>query len=326
MPTLTIRPLSRLVALLALCALPLSGLVAGDTTTDNKDKKDTTQNILDDITPLNDFSAEGSYVGESGFRIRRFSGDGPSTQQSYGHMDESQEEIEFARRIHLVDRLYLKLGAQYERFDFGTTQAPLPTSLQSIAGVVALEYVVQGKPALFITSNPGIYFSDTHDLSMGNFDAPTSIGGIVPLAKKFYLLLGARFSILAKEPVYPILGVVWLISDHLRLEAVPPEPRLIYSVNEKLDFFAGGELLGDAYKRDDTNFTQRGEKRFSGGVIDFTEFRAGGGLTYSPIKQIDIDLSGGWDFERDFDYYRGSSKRFVTDGAPYAKVKISAEF
>jgi hypothetical protein len=40
-----------------------------------------------------------------------------------------------------------------------------------------------------------------------------------------------------------------------------------------------------------------------------------------------VDLSGGWDFGRDFDYYRGdSTKQFKTDGAPYAKVSISAEF
>lgn len=326
MPTSTLRRFSRFLSLVALCALPWSGLRAGDTASDTKDKQNPTQNILDDITPLNDYSAEASYVGSSGFRIRRFSGDGPSTQQSYGHLDESQEQMEFTRRIHLVDRVYLKLGAAYERFDFGTTNAPLPTSLQSIAGVVALEYVVQGKPGLFITSNPGIYFSDTHDLSLGNFDAPTSIGGIVPLSKKFYLLLGARVSILAKEPVYPIIGAVWLIGDHLRLEAIPPEPRLIYSFSDKLDVFVGGDLLGDAYKRDETHYTQRGERRFSGGVIDYSEYRAGGGITYSPIKQVDIDLSGGWDFGRDFDYYRGASKRFVTDGAPYAKVKISAQF
>ncbi len=49
---------------------------------------------------------------------------------------------------------------------------------------------------------------------------------------------------------------MWLINDHLRLEAVPPEPRLIYTVNDQLDFFAGGELLGDAYKRDHTDFAR----------------------------------------------------------------------
>ena len=124
----------------------------------------------------------------------------------------------------------------------------------------------------------------------------------------------------------PILGVVWLLRDNLRLEAVPPEPRLIYSVNDKLDLFLGGELLGDAYKRDETRYSQRGEKRFSGGVIDYSEVRGGAGLSYSPTKVFSLDVTGGWDFGRSFDYYRGAGKRFITEGAPYAKVKISAEF
>ena len=52
----------------------------------------------------------------------------------------------------------------------------------------------------------------------------------------------------------------------------------------------------------------------------------GAGLTYSPIEAVDIDISGGWDVERNFNYYRGDSKRFVTDGAPYVKLKVSANF
>ena len=32
------------------------------------------------------------------------------------------------------------------------------------------------------------------------------------------------------------------------IQAVPPEPRIVYKVNDHLDLFAGGELLGEAYK------------------------------------------------------------------------------
>ncbi len=325
MPTPTIR-LRCLLLLLALCALPLTVSTKANPASGSQDQPDVPQKIVDDITPLNAFNAETSYVGESGFEIRRDRGIDGARPGSYGRQDETHEDFEYTRRFHLVDRLYLKLGADYERFDFGTTAAPLPTSLQSITATVALEYVVQGHTALYIHSSPGVYYSDLHDVSTGNFDFQTSIGGIVPLGKSIFLLVGARFSLLAHEPVYPVFGVVWLLRDHLRLEAVPPEPRLIYSLSDKIDFFVGGELIGGAYKRDSTAYTRPGEKRFSGGVIDFSEERVGGGVTYSPIKQVDIDFSGGWDLGRDFDYYRGAGKRFVTYGAPYAKIKISAEF
>ena len=125
----------------------------------------------------------------------------------------------------------------------------------------------------------------------------------------------------------PIGGVVWLIRDNLRLQGVPPEPRLIYTVNKQLDFFAGGELLGESYKRAADPGARPQDQRFSSAVLDFTEYRGGAGLTYTPIKQVDIDLSGGWDFQRDFDYYRGdATKQFITHGAPYAKLEVSASF
>ena len=309
------------------CVLPSAGGLVAGTAEAPAPETGPTQKILNDLTPLNSFTVEGSYVGASSFRIRRFDGDGPlNTQQSYGRQDEVQAHVEYAHRFHLVDRVYLKLGGTYERFDFGGTNAPLPTSLQSISGRIAVEYVVRRRPAAFITTSPGVYFSDFDDISTGNFDAPTALGTIVPVNKKFFLLLGVRASLLARIPVFPIAGAVWLINDRMRLEAIPPEPRLIVEATSKLNVFAGAELLGNAYKRDETRYTQRGEKRFSGGVIDYSEVRGGGGFSYAFTKLVVLDVTGGWDFGRNFNYYRSAGKRFITEGAPYAKVKFTADF
>ncbi len=328
MPTLNCQPTRRLLLpLLAVCVLPAAGLFAGtDSAATKAADKNPTQSILDDITPLNTLDMESSYVGESSFREKRHNGAGAATADNYRNISESEESFEYGHRIQLFGRVYLKLGVDYERFDFSKTTAPLPTSLQNIAGVVALEYVVQGQPAAFIRSKPGVYYSDFDGIRKGAFDAPTAVGSIIPVTKKFYLLAGAQFSILAKYPVLPFGGVVWLISDNLHLLAIPPEPRLVYTVNKKLDLFAGGEILGESYKRDTDPNARQQDQRFSGGVIDFTEYRGGAGVTVHPIEAVDVDFSGGWDFGRDFDYYRGNSKDFEQHGAPYAKVSISAEF
>jgi hypothetical protein len=317
MHCLTPRTLRRSLPLIASCALlPVASLLAGPARVDNSKDKNITQSIMDDITPLNQLDMEVSYVGESDFHTKKVNG------ESQGEIESS---FQYGHRFHLFGKVYLKLGAAYERFDFSVSDTPLPSTLQSIAGVVAVEYIEKGTPGIFITSKPGIYFSDTHDISAANFDFPTSLGAIIPINKSVYVLVGIHTSILSKYPVFPIGGLVVLFNDHLRLEAIPPEPRLIYTVNEKLDFFVGGEILGDAFKRDDTNYRGK-DHRFSGGVIDYSEYRVGGGLTLTPIKQVDIDISGGWALERSFDYYRGDQKNFTTTGAPYAKLSVSAEF
>ena len=277
-----------------------------------------------DKVALDTFEEESVYVGGSTFREKEFRG---PFERSYGSFDEGQFSVDYAHRFQVVGRVYLKLGVDYERFDFGTTNAPLPSSLQSLTSTVALEYVVQGEVGAFIESTPGVYYSDLDAVGLGNVDAPTSVGGIVPLGKKFYLLVGVRYSALSRYPFYPILGAIYVFNNHLRIEARPPTPRLIYSYSKKLDFYAGAELLGSAYKRDDNVNARPQDRRFNNGVIDFSETRVGGGITYSPTDQIDIDFDGGYSISRDFEYYRGDAdKSFKAHPAPYMRIAVSAEF
>ena len=290
------------------------------------------QQVLDEVTPLNEFNTETSYVGVAPFKEKEFRSPGPlapdGRQTNYQNIDTFQTGIDFAHRFHLFDQVYLKLGASYERFDFGQTDAPLPTTLQSLNGVVALEYLVRGNVAAFLTTSPGVYFSQTGSLGPGNVDAPTAVGTSfkVPCFKGVYGLAGTRFSALAKYPVFPIAGLIWVIRDDLLLKLIPPDPRLVYSLNDHVDLVVGAELLGESYKRDFNDDYRPQFKKFSGGVIDYSETRIGGGVTIKLARGLAIDLRGGWDLGRTFDYHRGDSKRFRTDGAPYAKLALGAEF
>ncbi len=319
--------------LLAACVLPAAGSFAADidASKDDKAAKPVAQSILDDITPLNTLETQSVYVGTASFREKEFRTPGPNApdgqQSNYEHIDELENTFEYGHRIHLFDQVYLKLGVDYERFDFGQTNAPLPSTLSALRGEINVEYIVKGNVAAFINFNPGVYYANS-TVSLGSVDMNTAVGTLfpVPLLKNVYGLIGLEFSVLAHYPVQPFGGVVWLINDHLRLQAVPEEPRLIYTVNKQLDLFAGGQVSGTAFKRNSDDDARPQFKRFSKGVIDFSEERVGAGLTYTPIEAVDIDLSGGWDIQRDFNYYRGDSKRFVTDGAPYVKLEVSANF
>lgn len=310
----------------ALLLLAATRVGAVDTLTSPQVTAPTTPVIAKEKAPaLDTLDIESSYVGNATFRQKEFDGK-TGTQRAYGSFDEAQLSIDYAHRFHLFGQVYLKAGAGYERFDFGTTRAPLPSSLQSITGTVALEYIEQGEVGAFITTSPGIFYSDLDAVNLGNFDAPTALGLVLPLGKKFYLLLGARFSVLSHYPVFPIAGAIWLLTDKLRIEARPPTPRLIYSYSKQLDFYVGAELLGSAYKRDADRSARPQDRRFNNTVVDFSETRVGGGITYSPTEKIDIDLDGGYSLTRDFEYYRGDSKSFHAHPAPYARISVSASF
>ena len=327
-----------LLALAAVCALPAGGLLATTTTTDQDtvptksatNSVNPTDAVADDAPPLlNAFEIDSSYVGDSGFDTKRFDGAGAGRAVDYKGIDEFQNAVEVDRHIHLFNQFYLKLGAKYERYDFATTTAPIPSTLQDLHAIIGLEYVFMGEPAVYLYVNPGVFLSHFSVVNFGSVDAPVDLGtGVpVPYLHNVYGVIGIHISALAKNVVNPILGLVWLINDQLSLQAVPPEPRLVYKVNEHFNLFVGGELLGEAYKTSYRNDLRPQEQRFNGAVLDYSEDRVGAGLTYNVNKALNIDVSGGCSVERSFDYYRPSaSKRFITDPAPYAKLEISAEF
>ena len=250
-----------------------------------------------------------------------------------GKQDAWHNGIDIQQRIPLEDRFtswpnvecgkwYFRFGADYERFDFDTErETRLPNTLQSVAGVIALEYVVKGDTGILIETRPGVYFE--HDINTGTFDFPTNVGAAIPVfgGDRFYLILGASFSLLRSYPVIPIVGVLWHINDQWDLKGYLPEPRLIYKASEQLELWVGGELTGGGFKTDRRDVRP---DKLSGAVVTYSDVRVGAGLTYK-MKPFTVDLGAGYSLEREFDYHR-AGERFRTEPAPYAKLALKAEF
>ena len=319
-----------MLPLAAACLLPATLFAGTSDDTDPSGKtKDIPLTVLNDMTPLNNVDFDAVYVGQGHFVIKHGDGTGDNAQIPYQSISETDLSIEYGRRFHLFGHVYLRVAAAYDRFDFSATDAPIPTSLQTLGGVVALEYVQQGEVGAFFRTAPGLYYSNIDQISRGNFNVPFSLGAVLPIGKKVYVLIGAETNILSKYPVLPVIGVIWLITDHLRVMGREPDPQLVYSVNEQLDLFVGAELDGGSYKRDDNPDYRGLNRRFSGAVLDYSEVRLGGGATYSPFKKLDLDIdfAGGWDLGQNFDFYRGdSTKEFKTRGAPYARLSLTTKF
>ena len=267
------------------------------------------------------FRASVDYVGQSDFKR----GDGRQDALHYG--------FEAGERIPLegffggwpnkeCGRWYLRLGADYERFDFDTSnETRLPNTLQSIAGVIALEYLVKGEVGILIETRPGIYFE--HNINDDTFDAPTTIALAYPIfgGDRFYLIVGAAGALMWSPNVIPVVGALWHINDQWDLKAYLPEPRLIYKPSEALQFWIGGELAGGGFKTDRRDVHP---DKLSGAVVTYTDVRAGAGITWV-MKPLTFDLGAGASLQREFDYNR-AGERFRTDPAPYVKLTVKAEF
>jgi hypothetical protein len=256
---------------------------------------------------------ESSYVFESDLHRGGSFGDqyAIGNSFSYGH------------RFLLSGPLYLHLGVSYDRFDFGSTGAPVPDHLQGVAGTIGIDYMHGNDVGAFIQVKPGFYTEN--DFDSASFDAPITLGRIFVLQPdKLYVFVGANASFLRGQfPVIPLAGLIWMPNDKWKVLGILPEPRVIYSPCNKLDFWVGGQLTGGSFRtdRDDTIVPHK----LSGAEVDYSDYRVGGGFIYSPCDAISIDIGGGYSIQRRFDFYRADID-YKTDPAPYLRIEFKAKF
>jgi hypothetical protein len=265
-------------------------------------------------TPLDLFSFEGSYVFESKLSHDDF---------EFGDQTASELEIEYSHRFHLTGRWYLRAGLNYNRFDFGSTAAPVPNHLQSFAALLSIDYMVGPDRGAFLELRPGFYGQD--DFREEAFDMPITLARAWVLRpNKIFLITGVNYAFLRGElPVVPVVGLVWHISDQWLLYGVVPEPRMIYMPNKKLDLWVGGQLTGGSFRtnRNDTIVP----RSLSNAQVDYSDYRASAGLTWHACDAVDLEIGGGYSIQRRFNFER-AGEDFTTDPAPFVKLALKAEF
>jgi hypothetical protein len=242
---------------------------------------------------------------------------------SFGDQGVLQNYFEYSHRFLLTGKFYFRAGFAYERFDFGSTSAPVPNHLQSVAGIIGIDYMVGNDVGAFLQIRPGFYTQNTFDAD--SFDFPITLGrAFVLQPDKLFLFVGVNAAFLRGEyPILPFAGIVYRPNEQWNIYGVLPEPRVIYSFSKKLDFYAGGQLVGGSYRTDENDGIV--PHKLSNAQVDYSEYRAGLGLEYHPCDQVSLILGGGYAFLRRVNFDR-AGEEFDADPAPYVRVALKAEF
>ncbi len=317
------RPiLSISFATLAFAALCGATALGGAVIADGKTGKDVATNCSPDT--LDWMSLKSDFTFRSKFH---------NDQYGIGSSVENDVDLEHRIPVNLFDgwphdpcgHWYLRLGADYTRFDFQNKGGlPLPSHLQSIAGVIALEYVVNDSAAIMIETRPGVYFEQR--VREQSIDAPTTI--YAPLYHRedanssFTIIGGVYASALIKDSVLPVGGFIYRSGKWL-VRAAVPEPRITYSVNDNWNAWVGGQLTGGGYSAEPRDFN--GKSNLNRSVLTYTEYRAEAGVSFKAGK-CTLDLGGGYAFQRKFDYYRAEEGYRTQSGAPFIKAEIRTAF
>src|SRR5205807_1444313 len=241
----------------------------------------------------------------------------------FGNGDSLYNDFSYAHRFLITGKWYFRAGVEYERFDFGGTDNGLPDHLQTIHALLAFEYIVHDHAGAGIEIDPGPYFQS--NITGDSIDIPWKVWVTFPLKKdKIFGVIGAGGGINQNPIVAPGGGLIWLSTDHLRLEGVFPKPALVYNPNDDWEFRIARNLFYESYRTDDV-FTPAHKLVVHDPVVQYSEDRVGVQATYSHFKPLDITLDVGCTLRRDFDFFRAEAS-VKTDPAPYVRLAIEAKF
>src|SRR5881296_1335611 len=241
----------------------------------------------------------------------------------FGNGDSLYNDFSYAHRFLITGKWYFRAGVEYERFDFGGTDNGLPDHLQTVHALLALEYVVHDHAGAGIEIDPGPYFES--DIRGDTIDIPWKVWVTFPLKKdKIFGVIGVGFAINQNPIVAPGGGLIWLFTDHLRLEGVFPKPALVYNPNDNWEFRIFGNLFYESYRTEDVITPER-KLQVHNAWVQYSEDRAGLQVSYSGFKPFEITAGGGVTVRRDFDFFRAEASA-KTRPAPFVKVEIEAKF
>src|SRR5216110_1510224 len=263
---------------------------------------------------LNLFDYEMDYTFSSNFY---------DVHGDFGNGSSLYNDFSYSHRFLVTGKWYFRAGVEYERFDFGGTDNGLPDHLQTIHALLAYEYIVHDHAGAGIEIDPGPYFQN--HVTGDSIDVPWKVWVTFPLKKdKIFAVIGAGGSIYSSPIVGPGGGLIWLFTDHLRLEGVFPKPALVYNPNDDWEFRIAGNLYYESFRTDNV-YTPARKLVVHDPVVQYSEDRAGLQATYSNFKPFDITLDVGCTIRRDFDFFRAEAA-VKTDPAPYVRLAVEAKF
>lgn len=199
-------------------------------------------------------------------------------------------------------------GISAERYRFGREPVGAPRRLESMAVPLTLEFFQADEAVAGLVIRPGRYVAD--GASHSSWDAPIDAATGFPIHGEWNGVVGASHGRFYREPL-PILGLVWQPRPELRLEAIYPEPAIVWQRRHATVRF-GGELIGGGFRCDRARANARS--------VEFYAYRLGVAFTQERARTR-VTWSIGVEPERAFEF-DGDRPALRTRGALYLGVNV----
>lgn len=245
--------------------------------------------------------------------------------QHIGSIDGLNTDVKYVVSPQITDDLLLRVGAEWERFAFGTSQAgALPDTLQHVSAVIGFDYQLADQWLMRTEVQPGIY-GDFRQIGWRNFDAPLFMGAVYLKDADLQWFFGLRIDLRSQYPVFPALGVRWKFTDVWTLNLQLPNPRLEYDMNDKLQAYLGAGIKAGTYVAGEHFGSDRGLPQLDRATVDYTEVRLGPGFSWKVLPTLTLEAEGGYMVYRTWDFFDHHVK-LDSRPAPYLQLACHARF
>lgn len=225
-----------------------------------------------------------------------------------------------------TDGFSYRVAAEYRRNDFNVGPGvPIPQVLGNVGLQVTGNWALTKDLALWVNARPGIY-SDFRDLSWGDVNVPFNAVLAWEADEDLLWLLGIYVDLRSQFTVLGGPGVRWRFADNWTLNLAMPKPQIELRATDELLLFAGLEWRQVAYRVARDNGTRTaGNPALDGRMLDYREWRLGGGFQYRFSRHLNLGFEGGYVFDRRWVYYQADTQ-LSDNGAGYVGLSLNGRF
>ncbi len=233
---------------------------------------------------------------------------GPAGDQRAGGSRSAELSAHFRTRIG-ASHWYSAVGFQSDdyRFDRGVDGV---SHLQDYAGVLAIEYFEGAEQGATVTLQPGIYSDGA--ASSAAWDIPVEVVSGIPLPQGWNGVVGFSNGRFYHHPL-PIFGLVWKVSETVRIDALYPEPALHVTLSPETELRIGGTLDGGGF------LVRSPHGRTP---LEYSSYDVGAEVSRRFGSRAKLTAGVGAELIRSFDFFRLGA-RLHGGGAGYVRVRVA---
>jgi len=279
-------------------------------------------------TPSREFK-ESTRPGKYGWETEVNSGYVGGTSARFlgtqmGNSDAFNIKVKAGARIPLNDDWFLKLGLDSDNYFLGSVAGePLPDAIHTLSLDTGVGYHWNDRWTFTVMLAPSLYRFD--DVNGSDFGIS---GGIIATFKQRPSLtwtFGMDVSPDGDVPVFPILGVRWLINEKYTLDLGVPKTRLSYRLDPNWTVYGGVDLVGTTFRASKDLGTKIGLPQYNNALGNYHDVRLGVGTSYEFRRGFRVEVDTGWSVYRQINYQR-INQSIDFKPAPYVRLGLGARF